>query len=379
MTGHGTVTLLVEGGGSRTWAAAARAGRVCEGHGPSTHPVTIGPEAVRDRLARLLRQVLDGLGAGAADVSMVVATHGAAATQRRSDQFAGLLGGVLRDQRIRARLLVTNDMVPVMLASPAPHVVAAIAGTGTGYAARRGYRHWARVGGADYLLSDQGGGFDLGMAGLRAAVRAVDGRGPGTGLAERARAWAGCPAGEGLIDALFERVYVTYPRAGVASFARVVIEAAAAGDEVALRLVDDAADEVVLGIRTAAARAGIAGRSPTVVLSGSLVATRSRLRDRVMAGVDAALAPAAYLDYAPEGLAGQAAEVIALLGDADVAAAVRQAFPLTKAWEYSTGVPTAREQDVADRAAEPPDREPWEEAWSDSVAPRSGHSCSTGT
>jgi N-acetylglucosamine kinase-like BadF-type ATPase len=329
MTGEGGVTLLVEGGGTRTWAAAVRAGGLHEAQGPSTHPVTIAPEVVRDRLVQLFLGVLDGAGAAARDVSQVMAAHGAAATQRRSDWFAALLGGILDELRIRAPLLVTNDMVPVMLSTPAHDVVAAIVGTGTGYAARTGLERWARVGGADYLLSDEGGGFDLGVQGLRAAVRALDGRGPATGLVERAQAWAGGQGRDGLLDALFERVYVAYPRVGVASFARVVTEAAAAGDEVALRLVDEAAGEVQLGICTAATRVGITGHAPTVLLSGSLVAARSPLRDRLVARLDAALAPAAYIDYAPEGLAGHAGHIAALLGRAEVVAALRQAFPLT--------------------------------------------------
>jgi N-acetylglucosamine kinase-like BadF-type ATPase len=216
-----------------------------------------------------------------------------------------------------------------MLSVPAHDVVAAIVGTGTGYAARTGLDRWARVGGADYLLSDEGGGFDLGVQGLRAAVRAVDGRGPATELVGRARSWADVQGREGLLDALFERVYVAYPRVGVASFARVVIEAAAAGDAVALRLVDEAAGEVQLGICTAATRTGIADHAPTVVLSGSLVAARSPLRDRLTARLDAALAPAAYVDYAPEGLADHAGHIAALLGREEVVAALRQAFPLT--------------------------------------------------
>jgi len=329
MTGGGGVTLLVEGGGTRTWTAAVGSGCLAEAHGPSTHPVTIGPDVVRERLTLLFREVLDGAGTQSADVAAVVAAHGAAATQRRSDRFAELLGSVLSELGIRARLLVTNDMVPLMLSSADRDVVGAIVGTGTGYAARRSYGRWARVGGADYLLSDEGGGFDLGMAGLRSVVRAVDGRGPGTGLVERARAWADCPAGEGLVDALFERVYVTYPRVGVASFARLVVETAADGDEVALGLVDDAAGEVALGIRTAAARVGIAGSAPTVVMSGSLVSPGTRLRERLMPRIEAALAPAAVLDYAPEGLVDQVAQLAALLERPDVIAALRLAFPLT--------------------------------------------------
>jgi N-acetylglucosamine kinase-like BadF-type ATPase len=329
ITGGGGVTLLLEGGGTRTWVAAVRAGCLGEAHGPSTHPVTIGPEVVRDRLVTLFLGVLDAAGVGVGDVSAVMAAHGAAATQRRSDWFAGLLSGILDEHGIRAPLLVTNDMVPVMLSSPARDVVAAIVGTGTGYAARMALSRWARVGGADYLLSDEGGGFDLGVQGLRAVVRAVDGRGPGTVLVERAQAWAGSQVRGGLVDALFERVYVAYPRVGVATFAQVVVEAASAGDEVALGLVDEAAGEILLGVRTAAARVGIADNTPTVGLSGSLVAARSPLRDRVVARIDAALAPAAYFDYAPEGLADRADHVAALLGRPEVVAALRTAFPLT--------------------------------------------------
>jgi N-acetylmuramic acid 6-phosphate etherase len=86
------------------------------------------------------------------------------------------------------------------------------------------------VDGAGPWLGDEGGGAWIGREGLRAAVRARDGRGPATALAPRR-----------VSDA-----------AGAASFAPEVARAAAAGDEVARRILEAAAEELARTARTAA-------------------------------------------------------------------------------------------------------------------------------
>ncbi len=107
-------------------------------------------------------------------------------------------------------------------------------------------------------LGDEGGGAWIGAAGLRAALRAHDGRGPSTTLLDTARARFGAPQ--------------TWPAqfndaAALASFAPDVL--AAQDDAVALAIVDAAADAL-------AATARAVGNGPVAIVGG-LAAAFERL------------------------------------------------------------------------------------------------------
>ena len=89
-------------------------------------------------------------------------------------------------------------------------------------------------------LGDDGSGSWLGRAGLRAVLRAHEGRGASTALTERARSWGGEPETlPGLVAAS------DAPARTLASFAPHVLAAAHGGDVVARELVADAVRAVV--------------------------------------------------------------------------------------------------------------------------------------
>ncbi len=306
--------LLVEGGGSRTWVAVV-GDRDAQLSGLSTSVTTGSQSSARQRLRKLLGSVLAAADVQAGDVRLAFAAHGAAATQRAAERFADVCAEVLAALGVRADLIVTSDMVPVVISGDADRVVAAIAGTGTVFVAHRELTHWARASGADYLLSDEGGGFDLAMHGLRAAIRASDGRGLATGLVARARQWSGAPDGVRLSDALYNHVYVARPRSVVAGFAPSVLDAARDGDDVAVALVEAAAEEFLVGVRAVAEQVDIARDAPAVILSGSLATVESPLRRAIRTRVREYLSPAAIIDYQPENLAGKVTGVVRLLHD----------------------------------------------------------------
>ncbi|MET9776302.1 BadF/BadG/BcrA/BcrD ATPase family protein [Streptomyces sp. NPDC006367] len=292
--------LLIEGGGSRTWAARATFTAVlAEREGPSTSPRSVGHTQAHDTLAGLVRALPAG-----GPLRGVVAAHGAASTRACAGEFADLIRRALATAgHPPVPVLVTNDIVPLLLDDGPLCVV--ICGTGTGFAARNGDR-WARASGLEWLLSDEGGGHDLAARALRAVVRAQDGRGPATALVDAARAW--CPpspdAGIALGERLFHAVHGDVARKPyVASFAPFVLETARAGDRVASGLLDDAARELVEGVEAVCRAVGIAiAAPPALVLSGSLLHSdvlrerflsraHARLGDRVVPRVAAGPGP----------------------------------------------------------------------------------------
>ncbi len=109
------------------------------------------------------------------------------------------------------------------------------------------------------LLGDEGGGGWIGLHGLRAALRAVDGRGPGTALRPAAERIFGPPAGwPAAVDS-----------ASVAArFAPEVARAAAAGDGAARAILHDAAGHLAATARGAAS--ALPPGAPCAVVGGLL-------------------------------------------------------------------------------------------------------------
>jgi len=175
------------------------------------------------------------------------------------------------------RVALAHDSVTGYLAANGtePGVVLAI-GTGSVTLAASDTRT-AKVDGWGYLLGDAGSGFWLGRAGLDAVMRAYDGRGPGTALS--------VPAVDlfGPEDEMYMRLQGDTRRVSlVASFARTVVEAAAAGDAVALGITRGAAEELALSGASALARTGwMPGTPARASWVGSLLTHSAVLRAHV--------------------------------------------------------------------------------------------------
>lgn len=177
-----------------------------------------------------------------------------------------------------------------------------IAGTGSIGWARRPDGCVDRVGGWGERLGDEGSGYAVGLAALRAAVRAHDGRGPGTALLEIVLEHAGVSDCDELIPWAGAA-----GKAGIAGLAPRVVEAAAAGDEVALTIIEDAAAELALHVRTLHDRGAPWPERPVLALAGGLLVPGRPLRDAVLAAVRRMEVAVTPLDRAVDPARGAAA------------------------------------------------------------------------
>jgi N-acetylglucosamine kinase-like BadF-type ATPase len=152
--------------------------------------------------------------------------------------------------------------------------VCVIAGTGVACMAMAPGGPPRIVGGHGYHVGDEGGGFWIGSAGLRAVLKAEDGRGPATALRAPAEDHF-----DGLAD-LGDRLHSSpRPVDTIARFAPSVLEAAGTADPVAVSIVEAAATELVA--LTAAALATVVDGRPVPVALGGRVLSAGPLRQRV--------------------------------------------------------------------------------------------------
>lgn len=244
----------------KTSCRAAAGGRRAEGAGA---PGLAAPGGVRAAEAAILAVARE---LGPVD-EVIVGAAGALAAPDATRSLADALLKSLRAQRVA----VTSDAVIAHAGAlnGEPGVVL-IVGTGVVALAIDANGALRTADGWGPWLGDEGGGAWIGAAGLRAALRAHDGRGPSTTLLEAARARFGVPK--------------TWPAqltgaAALASFAPDVL--AAQGDAAALAIIGAAAEAL-------AATARAAGDGPVAMVGGlaGVQALRAQL-DLIPAAGDA--------------------------------------------------------------------------------------------
>lgn len=183
-----------------------------------------------------------------------------------------------------APAVVEDVLVAYAAGSGDPDGLVLVAGTGAIAAAVRGWRLDDRRDGLGWILGDEGSAVWLGVRAARAAVRATDGRGPATVLADRVGEAMGAgpapassgrgpdhgrvaPADRSGWEQAMVRGGFARPPAALGRLARAVTAAADEGDKVAAGLVDEAADRLTATVTALAPTAA----PPVVVLAGALL------------------------------------------------------------------------------------------------------------
>jgi N-acetylglucosamine kinase-like BadF-type ATPase len=171
----------------------------------------------------------------------------------------------------RATIVVEDDARIALRAAieDGPGAVV-IAGTGSVAYAENGALR-VRVGGDGFALGDEGSGYALGVAAVRALLRALDGRAPEGALARIARNAFGDTR-----DALLDAVYGDAGRvdvARVATLAPEVVQLADGGDAEADSVLDGAVRSLAALTEIAFARADLAPTAPVAFAGGLLRAT----------------------------------------------------------------------------------------------------------
>src|SRR6478672_8974858 len=102
----------------------------------------------------------------------------------RPDDYA-VIGAIMRRIGYKARVVVVNDaLVALEAGAPGQPGVVVISGTGSISYGRNARGEAARSGGWGYVLGDEGSGYWIGRAALRAVLRQSDRRGPKTALSD---------------------------------------------------------------------------------------------------------------------------------------------------------------------------------------------------
>jgi N-acetylglucosamine kinase-like BadF-type ATPase len=202
-----------------------------------------------------------------------------------------VLRRMFADAATASEPLVLNDTFAALRAGASrPWGIALICGQGINGAAVGVDGRRVRFAGVGDIAGDWGGGGAVGLAGLAAAVRGRDGRGPRTALERSIPAAVGLKRPEAVTHAYYSG---RLDERRVGDLAPVVFATAAGGDRVARAIIDRLADELVVMAAALARRTHLLRRDPEVVLGGGVFRTDdAAFHERLRTGIAAAI-PAA--------------------------------------------------------------------------------------
>ena len=265
------LVLAVDGGGVKTDLALVdsdgAALSVVRGASGQAH--YLGVQGTVDVLEGLLEQAGERAGLGRLERPFAATAQVMLAGADLPEEVSAIRAGIERCNWSE-RLVIDNDM-PALLRSGTERGwgVAVVCGTGINCLGLAPDGREARFLSFGPVSGDWGGGRDMGLAALAAAVRAADGRGPRTVLE------TAVPAHFGLRDP-FEVARAVHleemPLISVGELAPVVL-AVCDEDEVAAGIVRRLVDEVIGFARAALRRLEMteAGADPDVVLGGGVL------------------------------------------------------------------------------------------------------------
>lgn len=305
----------IDAGGTRIRAALAGArgaGLLGEGSGGPGNALSVGRAELTAHLAAALAQAVPVEARGA--VCAVYGGFAGASAGLGPERGYGLAVSCLRAALAGAGMApdavgVGGDTEIALASAPGAPAdgLVLIAGTGAVAARVRGGRRIAVADGHGWLLGDDGSGFWLGRQAVRAALAALDGRGPGTALLDAVLAHYGLPpegaapqdVAEGVVVAAYAR-----PPVELALLSPAVATAAGEGDAVARGLLDGAAELLARAVRALRPREG-----EPLVLSGGLLGPGGPLLERLSA---LAAPTGVRVHPVPHGVAGAVALARAL-------------------------------------------------------------------
>jgi N-acetylglucosamine kinase-like BadF-type ATPase len=255
--------LGIDAGGTKTVCLLAdqRGVIVAEGRGPGANLHAAGELAVEKVLHEVMEQAI-----GDRPIEPSAICLGIAGVDR--DDEMRTVRAIMRRIGHKSRVVVVNDALIALVAGARdePGIVI-IAGTGSIVYGRNAQGAAARAGGWGHMIGDEGSGYWIGREALAAVMRAADGRGPATQLTTDILADLRVDDESRLPRIVYDR---DAPRMTVAALGPIVQRAAELGDAVATRILERAADELVLAARSVASRLEMRGDPFTFFLAGGI-------------------------------------------------------------------------------------------------------------
>ena len=253
----------IDAGGTKTVCLLADGeGRVVsQVRGEGANLQAVGELKVEKVLHELMDQAI-----GDRDIVPAAICLGIAGVDRPND--AAIVRGIMKRIGFKARIVIVNDaLIALETGAPGLPGIVIISGTGSIAYGRNAAGEAARSGGWGYVLGDEGSGYWIGRAALRAVLRAADQRGPETMLAPMLLDHFGVSQPQMLLHEVYHH---NLSPAAIGALASCVQRAFTAGDQAAVGILRGAANELEGAALSVARRLGLIDQSFAYILSGGI-------------------------------------------------------------------------------------------------------------
>jgi len=163
---------------------------------------------------------------------------------------------------------IVNDILAALRSgSTSKNAIVIISGTGSNCYGRIGNGNEAKSGGMDYILSDEGSGYSIGLRILKRVTQSIDGRSRDTLLKTLLFEKLNITTLNSLSSRIYEK---PWNKTDIASLAPLVEKAAKKGDKVAIAIIKKAAHDLAIMIEAVAGKLKLKNKKYDIVTSGSI-------------------------------------------------------------------------------------------------------------
>jgi N-acetylglucosamine kinase-like BadF-type ATPase len=266
--------LGIDAGGTKTVCQLADADGtvIAEARSTGANLQAVGELQVEKVLHEVMEDAL-----GDRDIVPAAICLGIAGVDRPDD--ADVVRGIMKRIGYKARVLVVNDaLVALEAGAPGQPGVVIISGTGSISYGRNAEGLAARSGGWGYVLGDEGSGYWIGRAALRAVLREADQRGPATALTPLLLGHFEVTRPQELIHEVY---HSNLKPSAIGALSQWVHQAFTNGDEVAIGILRGAANELEASAMSVARRLGMVGQAFPFLLAGGIFKAVPWLNDEL--------------------------------------------------------------------------------------------------
>lgn len=264
----GTYFLAVDGGGTKTDAICADVSGNVVGRGLAgpTNLTSTSVGAASFNLIESIRQAVETLPESEqSGFPILVMGLAGLDSQKEYDEAFSVFSNAIAHYKIKKFILMNDSFIALQNGTDSADAVILIAGTGSICLGKNSQGQTAKVSGMDYLLADQGSGYEIGRHVLREAVKSFDGRSKKSLLEELV-----CTHFK--IASIHDLKTVVYhpplTKIEVAELAPLCTQAYEAGDAVAKDILDWAVTAIVIMVTTVTDKLSL--QKFDLVLSGAV-------------------------------------------------------------------------------------------------------------
>ncbi|HHT9138558.1 MAG TPA: BadF/BadG/BcrA/BcrD ATPase family protein [Candidatus Wunengus sp. YC60] len=310
--------LGIDGGGTKTVCVLTDSGGkvIGRGIGGTANPNLATPREIKESLQKAMQEAIrenpeiqiEAVCAGIAGVGV---------SEEKKAEVGNILWQILStppfchmlSKRFNpsSNIEIVSDVVIALVAGAGMRYgIVAISGTGSVVYGETMQGQKVKVGGWGYLL-DEGSGYDIGRMALKESLRTYDVSGETTPLAQEVlNAWK-LSSVQDIVNHIYQGA--TKP-ADIANLAKVVNDAASAGDDLAKNILRKAAQSLYSNISAAARRIDFGKEGAALVLCGGVLTNIEIVREIIVEKVQAELPAVKTIQLCREPVRG--AVIIAL-------------------------------------------------------------------